>query len=530
MGFFSWLVGRGAKSAPIEYTITPALPAKRTVDAVVPLDSNGFAFSAWDGDKFEGGFGITQDRAVDYWTLRTRSARIYDENMYAYSLVQRLTHNIIANGLTPESEPITKVLGWSDEQAATFRLELEQQFSVWANAPWLCDSKEERTFGQLQQEIFSESYIEGDVLVVLKWNNRQNLPRIDIIGGRSVQSPLTVNIPDGHTMCEGVERDSRGRHVAYWIYKSGRRLAFLYYAPGKRSEDVRGMPLLARALQSLKEIDSYSAALQRKAVINSMVAMTIERDVESTAPVKGVAMTHAMNGPTQVEATTPTGTKAGAKFQGAMPGTIVDQMPAGWKLRAHQGSAAMEPFAQFANSHLKPIAFSNGLAPEVYMMEFNKSFSAAQAANNEQRLETSIERGRHGTPMDIIFEEVVVALVLNGKVNAPGFLEALSDSKLYDKRQAYLNHRWSGYVKPVVDLAKVVPAHIELLDNCLTTSDRVCQELHGMDFDEVVSRRKQEIIKIADALKPLVELGLLGKGAAAAPAPDADKSTNTPAQ
>ncbi len=529
MGFFSWLVGRGAKSAPIEYTVTPALPAKRTVDAVIPLDSSGFAYSAWDGEKFEGGFGLTQDRAVDYWTLRTRSARIYDENMYAYSLVQRLTHNIIANGLSPESEPTAKVLGWTDEQAAAFRSELEQQFTVWANAPWLCDAKEERTFGQLQQEIFSESYIEGDVLVVLKWNNRQNLPRIDIIGGRSVQSPLTVNIADGHTMCEGVERDSRGRHVAYWIYKgngkydrlpawgekSGRRLAFLYYAPGKRSEDVRGMPLLARALQSLKEIDSYSAALQRKAVINSLVAMTIERDVEATGPQKGLVMSNAMNGPTQVEATTPTGTKAVSKLQGLMPGAVVERLAAGEKLRAHQGNAAMEPFSQFQNSHLKPIAFSNGLAPEVYMMEFNKSFSAAQAANNEQRLETSIERGRHGVPMDIIFEEVTVALVLNGKVNAPGFLDAITDPKLYDKRQAYLNHRWSGYVKPVVDLAKVVPAYVTMINEGLITRDRVCQELHGMDFDEVIIRTATESAKLAAAIKPLVELGTVGKGAVA---------------
>lgn len=535
MGFFSWLVGRGAKSAPFEAEIRQ-LPAKRTVDTVIPLDSNGFAFSAWDGEKFEGGFGITQDRAIDYWTLRTRSARIYDENMYAYSLVQRLTHNIIANGLNPESEPTAKMLGWSDEQAATFRSELEQLFAVWANAPWLCDAKEERTFGQLQQEIFSESYIEGDVLVVLKWNNRQNLPRIDIIGGRSVQSPITAQIADGHTMCEGVERDSRGRHVAYWIYKgggkydrlpawgekSGRRLAFLYYAPGKRSEDVRGMPLLARALQSLKEIDGYSAALQRKAVLNSLVAMTIERDVEATGPQKGLVMSNAMNGPTQVEATTPTGTKAVSKLQGLMPGAIVERLSAGEKLRAHQGTAAMEPFSQFQNSHLKPIAFSNGLAPEVYMMEFNKSFSAAQAANNEQRLETSIERGRHGVAMDIIFEEVTVALVLNGKVNAPGFLEALTDSKLYDKRQAYLNHRWSGYVKPVVDLAKVVPAYVTMINEGLITRDRVCQELHGMDFDEVIIRTATESAKLAAAIKPLVELGTVGKGAVAVE-PDADE-------
>lgn len=542
MGFLSWLVGRGAKQAPtFELEISPPmLPAKRTVDTVVPLD-NGFFYRGWTGDKFEGGFGVTEDRAIDYWTLRTRSARIYDENLHAYGLVQRLTHNIIANGLTPESEPIAEVIGWTDEQVDTFRSEVERQFAVWSNTPWLCDAKEQRTFGQLQQEIFSESYIEGDVLVVLKWNNRQNLPRIDIIGGRSVQSPITADIAEGHTLFEGVECDSRGRHVAYWIYKgngkydrlpawgekSGRRLAFLYYAPGKRSDDVRGMPLLSRSLQSLKEIDRYSAALQRKAVINSLVAMTIERDVESTGAAKGTVFSTSVNGPSEIEATTNSGTTAISRLQNLYPGAVVDQLQAGWKLRAHQGNAAMEPFGQFANPHLKFISSSNGLAPEVYAMEFNKSFSAAQAANNEQRLETSIERGRHGVPMDIIYEEVVVAFVLNGKVNAPGFLEALADPKQYDKYHAYLNHRWSGYVKPVVDLAKVVPAYVTMINEGLITRDRVCQELHGMDFDEVIRRTATESVKLATAIKPLVDIGTLGKGVVATE-PDEEEPPEEP--
>lgn len=534
-GFLSWLFGRGAKAAPFEYEIAPALPARRTVDAIIPVE-NGFVFNAWDGEKFPGGMGFPEERAIDYWTLRTRSARVYDENLYAYGLVRRLVNNIIAKGLTPESEPVGKVLGWDDEKTTAFGEEVERQFAVWANTPWLCDAKEMRTFGQLQQEMHSEAYVEGDVLVVLKWNNRQNMPRVDLVCGRSIQTPLTEKPADGNTITEGVERDSRGRHVAYWVYKgngkydrlpawgekSGRRLAFLYYAPGKRSEDVRGQPLLARALQSLKEIDNYSAALQRKAVVNSMVAMTIERDVEATGAPKGLVMSTAMNGPKEVEATTSTGTKALSKMQHLFPGVIVDKLPAGEKLRAHQGTAAMEPFEHFQNSHLKPIAFSNGLAPEVLTMEFNKSFSAAQAANNEQRLEVSVERDRHGCAMAIIYEEWFIASVLNGKIDAPGFLDALSSPNQYDKYTAFLNHRWAGYVKPVVDLAKVVPAHIDMLNNCLTTADRVCQELHGMDFDEVVRRRKKEIEKAADALRPFVEMGLLGKGL---PAPAGDQPT-----
>lgn len=543
MGFIAWLLGTGAKQAPFERDPMLALPerSKPTADAIVPFD-NGFYFNAWDGEKFEGGFGLTEDRAIDYWTLRTRSARVYDENLFAYGLVRRLTHNIIANGLKPECEPVRDVLGWSEEQISAFRSVVEHQFYVWSSTPWLCDAQERRTFGEIQQEIFSESYIEGDVLVVLKWNNKQNLPRLDIIGGRAIQSPIITNLTEGHTLCDGVERDSRGRHVAYWIYKgngkydrlpawgekSGRRLAFLYYAPGKRAEDVRGMPLLSRSLQSLKEIDRYSAALQRKAVVNSLVAMTIERDVEATGSPKSVAMSNAVNGPTHVESTTQTGTKAMAKMQHLFPGVIVDRLQAGEKLRAHQGTAAMEPFAQFASSHLKPISYSNGLAPEVYTMEFNKSFSAAQAANNEQRLETSIERARHGASMTIVYEEVITALVLNGKIDAPGFLDAMSDAKQYDKLIAFFGHRWSGYVKPVVDLAKVVPAYVTMINEGLISRDRVCQELHGMDFDEVIGRTATESVKVAAALKPLIDAGLIGTLPPPSPDEDDDESQDEP--
>jgi len=78
----------------------PIIPSSN-VTAVEDLDPFAYAgqtgMSPWenslyDGGKFFGGFGATQIQEVDYWTLRLRSAQLFNENLYARGLVRRLIH------------------------------------------------------------------------------------------------------------------------------------------------------------------------------------------------------------------------------------------------------------------------------------------------------------------------------------------------------------------------------------------------------------------------------------------------------
>src|SRR6202012_36186 len=156
----------------------------------------------------------------------------------------------------------------------------------------LCDQNELKSFGALQQQIRLESLVAGDVLVLLRQDARTKLPRIQMINGAKVQTPMGGGTPaKGNKIKNGVEIDPSGRHVAFWVTqedgsaqrlpafgeKSGRRLAWLVYGTEKRVDDVRGKPLLSLVLQSLREIDRYRDSVQLKATINSLVATYITK-------------------------------------------------------------------------------------------------------------------------------------------------------------------------------------------------------------------------------------------------------------
>ena len=259
--------------------------------------------SIFDGGKFWGGFGTTQLFDVDYWTLRQRSAQLFTENLYARGLIRRLVTNEINTGLTPESAPDEDIIGVPEDSLNDWTESVENRFGIWGKIPELCDWKHTSTFGAIQRAARAEALISGDVLVVLRQSQRTGLPMVQLVSGNKVQTPLggETGLRKGHVIRHGVELDTVGRVAAHWIKqddgtfkrmpafgeKSGRRISWLVYGTDKRLDDVRGQPLLSIVLQSLKEIDRYRDSAQRKAVINSVLAMFIKKgqDKAGTLPV-----------------------------------------------------------------------------------------------------------------------------------------------------------------------------------------------------------------------------------------------------
>ena len=177
--------------------------------------------------------------------------------------------------------PNESILGLEDGELNDWTEDVETRFQIWGNLPSMVDFNGYKTWGQIENDCFIESLVSGDCLVVLR-PSAQGLPKIQLISGNAVQTPILgqFNINKSHTIVEGVELDANGNHVAYWIlqddmetYKrlpaygtrSGRRVAWLVYATEKRLDEVRGQPILAIILQSLKEVDRYRDSAQRKA-------------------------------------------------------------------------------------------------------------------------------------------------------------------------------------------------------------------------------------------------------------------------
>lgn len=485
-----------------------------------------FQFSWMDGEKFVGGFGPTQLFNVDYWGLRQRSAQLFQENLYAKGIVRRLVTNEINTGLTPEAMPNDEILGMTEDQLSDWSEFTETLFDLWGKNPNVCDWKKESTFGDIQRQARQEALISGDVLVVLRSNPATKLPQVQLISGDKVRTPLfsqQKSLRTGHTIQHGVELDRKKRVVAYWIVqdgkdrtglgemkrlpafgeKSGRRLSWLVFGTDKRLDEVRGQPLLGIVLQSLKEIDRYRDSTQRKATINSIVAMWIKKtnDKPGSLPIQGGATRH-----DDVTHTDSTGTARTFKIESMNAGAVMEELEEGEEPVMHAPNSADQSFGEFEEAIIQAVAWANEIPPEILKLAFSNNYSASQAAINEFKIYLNKVWAHWGdTFCTPIYKEWLVAEALLQKIAAPRLLEAWRNPAMYDVFGAWVSVIWYGSIKPSTDMLKQAKGSKLLLEMGLTTNAREARQLTGTKYSHNVKKLRRENEQKVDALRPLLE-------------------------
>jgi capsid protein len=474
-------------------------------------------FAYDDGTKFAGGFGVTRLLTADYWTLRARSAQLFETNLYARGIIRRLVTNVVNTGLRLEATPEEAILGKAEDSLADWSEMVENRFQLWCDSPRLCDQAELKTFGAIQAEVYREALIEGDVLVMLRQDSRTGLPRVQIVKGSSVQSPWGVADPLPNKIKHGVEVDPSGRHVAFYVKqedgtckrlpaygeKSGRKLAWLVYACDKRTDDVRGKPLLSLILQSLQEVDRYRDSTQRKAAVLSMIAGFISRD-EAKMGSRAISTNATRKGSEIVQ--TATGDRE-VRTSEHLPGMFMETLQVGETPHAFKVDGTVETFGVFEEAIIQAVAWALEIPPEILTLSFNSNYSASQAALNEFKMLLNVLRTLLGDGFcKHIYIEWLIAECTSRRTKAEGLLESWRDSSLYDVFAAWTTCDWSGQIKPAVDLTKLVGAYAAAIAEGFIDRARAASELFGLKHSKVVQRLKRENAALAEALEPMAAL------------------------
>ena len=491
----------------------------------------GLSQGNYDGEKFIGGFGETIIYNIDYWTLRKRSEQVFNDNLYARGLIQRLITNEINTGLTPELLPDQDIVKVSEDELDTWAELMENRWAIWGRAPELCDWKGADTFGALQQKARREALICGDVLVVQRYNKKTKLPCIQLISGSKVQSP--PNEPSlGGRIVHGVELDVNGKEVAFWVAqddgtfmrlkavgeRSGKRIAWLMYGTEKRLDEVRGRPLLAIVLQSLKEIDRYRDSAQRKAVINSILAMFIKKteDKMGTLPMGNAAV---RKGSMPVVENGQVGPRTFG-ITDHVPGVVLQELQHGEGPVGFHSQGTDINFPVFETAVISAIAWANEIPPEILTLSFSSNYSASQAAINEFKIYLNKKWGEFGDMFcQPIFVEWLMCEVLAGRTNPAGFFESWNNPEKYDVFGAWTSVEWYGSIKPSTDTYKQARGSRILVENGWSTNHREARNLTGSKYSKNVKEVRRENLKLAEALRPIYELkkefGLTGRQVAA---------------
>lgn len=477
------------------------------------------AITDFTGDKFPGGFGLTRILCKDYWTLRNRSAQLFTENLYARGIIRRLITNEINTGLSPEVTPDEPLLGLEEESLNEWSDDVESRFAVWGRFERACDHKERDKFAALQRAARLEALVGGDVLVVLRTSKRYKTQRVQLITGAAVQNPMGRSKADnGNRIVHGVELDKEGRHVAFYVRqidgttkrvaavgeRSGRRLAWLVYGTDKRYEEVRGEPLLSLILQSLAEVDRYRDSVQRKAVLNSMLAMFLKKDADkmSTKPFSGGAVRKG-----QAAVTDGGGTQRTINIQEHIPGLILQELQVGEEPHGFDNRGVDEKYGDFESAIMQAVGWALEMPPEILQLAFSSNYSASQAAINEFKAYLDRVRSEFGANFcQPVYKEWLLNEVLLGNISAPGLLDAWRDPLRYTQLGAWLLSDWSGAIKPSTDMKKLAQGYEIQVANGWISNTRVAKEISGTKFANNVKKIKRENEQLAEAKRVSLEL------------------------
>jgi len=466
--------------------------------------------SIFNGDKFYESFGSTRDFTfVDYWTLRKRSMQLFDENLYAKGIIERIIQNEIHKGLNLEANPIPKIIGLNEDESLNIAEDIETDWNLWAGDPLQADWQQSETLGEIQSKARMTALLSGDAVVVLRSNRITGLPQVEIIDGSNVQSPLNYTPRNGNKICYGVEIDQNKRHVAYHVQienltggvefkripcygeKSGRRISWMIYGGRKKIDQIRGIPILACVLYSLKEIDRYRDSEQRAAVINAMLPLFIQKTekVQGSMPFGQGAIQKKT-----IELTNPDTTRQTLNITKNLPGMVMDDLAYGEVPTSFDTKRPNVNFKVFEETIINAVCWVMSTPPEIMRMLYQNNFSASRQANNDFNIFLQYRFWKFGIEfLQPIYREFFIAEVLYGLIKAPGLLDAINsgNSKIIN---AWLNAEWTGLSRPSVDLLKDVNAAEGALKLGITTFDQQCRKISGMPartiFQKLASEKK----------------------------------------
>lgn len=453
------------------------------------------------------------DVDVNLVTLRNRSADLVCNSPLGSSAINTSRSNVIGAGLKVSPKIDYRLLGLTAEEAKEWQRQAFREFNLWANST-ACDLYRKNNFFDMQDIAYMSYLVDGDGWAAIKY--RRPVPdnpyclRVQLFEASRICNPNSsgsygspsyydvemTNNKNGNRIINGIEIDSDGAVVAYWIAnrvpfdltnpsavlkwqrveafgKLSGRPNILQISHEERPEQYRGVPILAPVIEVLKQVSRYTNAELTAAIIKSFYTLffTTNNNIDDMNDV--LSSTYG-----QAEAVTP----EDLAHVEVGPGTL-NLLPPGVDVKSMDASRTMSTFEPFTNMMISQIGAAIGTPAEVLLSRFQSSYSAArgallQAASNFKTRRTWFARDF----CQPVYEAWLAEAVAIGRISAPGY----GTDPVITK--AWSNADWFGPVMGMLDPVKEVTGAALRVKYGFSTGERESAELTGTDYDSNIDQ------------------------------------------
>lgn len=448
-----------------------------------------------------------RDIAADLDILRRRSRQLFQNNTFSRAMISSFDTNVVGTGI--KARPVLmrpEMLGLTSEDAEDWADKTKVLFNLWATDK-KCDAEKTNNFMQLQDLALKTSLLGGDCFALSCFDKSFESfgMNIKLLEGERCQNPIGQMNSDA--IAEGIEVDRNHAPVAYhftqkpvWSFDdytnfvdSVRVPAFdafgnpnvIHVFTSDRTDQRRGVPLLAPIICQLKQQERYQDAELMAAVISACFTAVLENNV----PDEAEDLYGNVPEDERVEKTDSYGNVIPGEAQPALemkPGAV-------WSLAQGQKISSLNPqrpnvnYQPFVESIFAEAAAACGVSFEVVLRKFNSSYNAVRAALLEsQKTFNKMCMNFVADFCKPIYEKWLANAVILGIVDAPGFFENPIKRKLWSQCL------WIGDAPFLLDPKKETEAIKMQIDEQLISRDMACAKINGGDYRTVAEAQASE--------------------------------------
>jgi hypothetical protein len=236
--------------------------------------------------------------------IADRAEDLAANDTHAASSIDAITTNTVGTGLTPQSRPNGKMLGWKPDQVRAFQEQAEWAFHIWQKE---AGAGGRHSFWQLCFISMRSLLVKGEFFKIPLMVDRPG--RTFSLALQSVD-PLRIYTPQDKTgaknIKDGVEFGRYGMPTAYWVAnpedgfiardlsskqftrvraRAGHRPGGLHVFMAKSEEQLRGISILAPAMKFFKDLNDYLDF----ELVGAIVASSFPVFIETVDPVGAAA-------------------------------------------------------------------------------------------------------------------------------------------------------------------------------------------------------------------------------------------------